>query len=85
MELNGALSNRQAALEVRDLGALCSRIRSERRRVAPPTSLVVRRRPIPTAAFAEQVLRADGGAMRVADIFVRCQELAVLPRDVVNG
>ena len=76
MELNGALSNRQAALEVRDLGQLCSRIRAARPRVTPPPPLVVRRRPIPTTAFAEQVLRADGGAMRVADIFARCQELA---------
>ena len=76
MELNGALSNHQAALDVRDLGQLCSRIRPERPPVALPPAPVVRRRPIPTTTFAAQVLRANGGAMRVADVFGRCQEIA---------
>ena len=76
MELNGALSNPQASIEMRELGKLCSRIRAEKPRVAPPPALVVRRRPIPTTTFAAQVLRANGGAMRVADVFGRCQEIA---------
>jgi hypothetical protein len=76
MELNGALSNRRAALEIHDLRQLCSQIRTERSVVAPPPAPDLRRRPIPTTAFAEQVLRANGGTMRVAEIFLRCQEVA---------
>ena len=77
MELNGALSNRQATDEVRELVELCSRIRREAPTpTAPREPVAVLRRPMMVTEIAEQVLRRDGGPMRLAARFAGCEQLA---------